>query len=553
MKLYPRLSILVTCLVLVSMLLACGGTPSAEPPTPTEVQQAEPTAVPEPIATQGGTLVFGMSYEPSTLDPHVGSSYEGATVDRAVFDTLVRQDTDGTFHPGLASSWQISGDGLTYTFHLKEGVKFHDGTPLNAEAVKFNFDRIIAPETASEQAIALVGPYKSAEVVDDVTVKLILSEPFGPFLSGIAQPNVGIVSPTAVAKYGDLFADNLVGTGPFMFKEYVRADHITLVRNPDYAWGSDFFDHQGPAYLDEIQFKFIEEALVRSGTLETGETSLINDVAPDDFVKFAADSKYTTYNIIQPGTPLAVAMNVTKAPLDDLKVRQAIEYAIDKKAIVDTLFAGLYELAYSPLAPNTLGYWKGSEEMYGYDPEEAKSLLAEAGWADSDGDGILDKEGTPFKIEWPTFKWQRMNEMATIMQAQLKEVGIDLAVDVVGFSAMYEAANKCEHNLVHTGNTDADPNALSIVYNSANVGNGWAWSCMKDDEIDQFLKEGRATTDPAARIPIYEKLQQRILDLALVIPIRQFTNLLASPARVNGLRFEPIGFAPEFYDVHFEK
>lgn len=552
MKRFPKLSILLTCLVLVSLLLACGGKPTAEPPAPTDVP-AEPTAVSEPAVTQGGTLIFGLSYEPSTLDPHIGSSYEGATVDRAVFDTLVRQDTDGTFHPGLASSWDISADGLTYTFHLKEGVKFHDGTPFDAEAVKFNFDRIVAPETASEQAIALVGPYASAEVVDDLTVKLILSEPFGPFLSGIAQPNVGIVSPAAVDKYADLFADNLVGTGPFIFKEYIRADHITLVRNPDYAWGSDFFDHEGAAYLDEIQFKFIEESMVRTGTLETGETNLINDVAPDDYLRLAADAKYTTYSIIQPGTPLAVAMNVTKPPLDDLKVRQAIEYAIDKQAIVDTLFAGLYDLAFSPLAPNTLGYWTGSEALYEYDPEKAKSLLADAGWADADGDGILDKDGTPFKLTWPTFKWQRMNEMATIIQAQLKEVGIDLSVDVAGFSAMYEAANKCEHNMVHTGNTDADPNALSIVYNSANVGNGWAWSCMKDDQIDQLLKDGRMTTDPALRIPIYEKLQQRILDMALVIPIRQFTNLLASPASVQGLRFEPIGFAPEFYDVHIEK
>ncbi len=568
MRPYSLILMIVICALLSSIIIACGATPTAEVPTPTvpltQPAAAVPTQPPTPLATStpqptvpsitsGGKLVFGMSWEPSEIDPHVGSSYEGATVDRAVFDTLIRQTPDGAFHPGLATRWEISADGLTYTFYLREGVKFHDGTPLNAEAVKFSFDRIANPATKSQQAISLIGPYASSEVVDELTVKIHLKEPFGPFLSGIAQPNVAIVSPAAAQQYGEDFDDHLVGTGPFIFKEWVRQDHITLVRNPDYNWASDFFDHQGPAYLDEIEFKFIEEGTVRTGTLETGETNMINDVSPEDFARLASDPNYKTYSIIQPGTPLSIAMNVTKPPLDDVKVRQAIEYAIDKKAIVDTLFAGLYELAYSPLAPNTLGYWSGAEQMYGYDPEKAKSLLDEAGWQDSDGDGIRDKEGQPLKLWWPTFKWQRMNDMATMVQAQLKEIGIDLSVDVVAFPSMYETANKCEHNLVHTGNTDADPNALSIVYDSSNVGSGWAWTCIEDAEIDDLLRQGRVTVDPAERVPIYTKLQQRILDLALVVPIRQFTNLVATRAEVQGLRFELIGFAPEMYDVHIER
>jgi peptide/nickel transport system substrate-binding protein len=587
MRPFVRISLAVTCVVLIFTVVACNAapTPAAVPPAPTAAPVSQPTTAPAPQptaaaaaqpttaaavqpteaaapqptaasatkATSGGKLVFGMSYEPTQLDPHVGSSYEGATIDRAVCDTLVREATDGTFHPGLASKWEVSQDGLTYTFYLRKDVKFTDGTAFNAEAVKFNLDRIVDPATKSEQAISLVGPYASTEVVDDYTAKVHLKEAFGPFLGGIAQPNVSIVSPAAVKQYGDTFGDHLVGSGPFILKEHVRADHVTLVRNPDYNWGSDMFDHQGAAYLDEIEFKFITESTVRGGTLDTGETNMINDVPPEDFVRLAADSKYKTYNIIQPGTPLAIALNVSKAPLDDLKVRQALEYGIDKKAIVDTLFAGQYALAYSPLAPNTLGYWSGSEQMYPYDQAKAKSLLDEAGWKDTNGDGIREKNGQPLKLVWPTFGWQSMDKMAQVVQAQLKELGIDLTVNVGAFPAMYSAANKCEHNLVHTGNTDVDPNALDIVYNSANVGNGWAWTCTKDTEIDQLLKQGRALTDPAARIPIYTKLQQRILDQALVVPIRQFVNLIATRAEVKGLRFELVGFAPEMYDVHIEK
>ncbi len=539
-----RFSLAVTCVVLILALAACAGgaAPAPAQPTSSSAPAAQPTAIavaaqptaastestapantsepttaaaqpaaatPAGQVTSGGKLVFGLSNEPETLDPLVGSSYEGAAIDGAVFDTLVRETPDGKFHPGLATKWEISPDGLTYTFHLRQDVKFHDGTPFNAAAVKFTFDRIVNPATKSEQSIALVGTYTSTEVIDDFTAKIHLTAPYGPFLSGIAQPNVSIVSPTAVKKYGDTFTDHLVGTGPFIFKEWVRSDHVTLVRNPDYNWASDYFTHQGPAYLDEIDFKFIPEATVRSGTLQTGETNMINDVPPEDFGQLAADPNYKTYNIIQPGTPLAIAMNVTKPPLDDLKVRQALEYGIDKKAIVDTLFAGQYGLAYSPLAPNTLGYWSGSEQMYPYDQAKAKSLLDDAGWK-AGPDGMRSKDGQPLKLEWPTFTWQNMDKMAQIVQAQLKDLGIDLTIDVGAFPAMYAKANKCEHNLVHTGNTDVDPNALDIVYDSSDVGNGWAWTCIKDAQIDQWLAQGRETTDPTARFPIYQKLQQRI-------------------------------------------
>ena len=298
-----------------------------------------------------GKLVMGLGWEPSRLDPHVTSSFEGAIVDRAVFDTLIRLTPEGDYYSGLAEKWEMSEDGKTYTFYLRKGVKFHNGVPFTAAAVKYSFDRIVNPATKSEAARTQLGPYESTEVVDDHTVKIHLKSPFSPLLTGLARSVVAIVEPGAAEKWGEQFDDHMVGTGPFIFKERVRKDHILLVKNPDYNWGSSLYKHTGPAQIDEIMIKFIAESAVRVGTLETGETNLINEVPGLDYARLAKDKAFTTFNPSQPGTPLSIALNTSKPPLSDLKVRQALEHAINKQQIVDTLFAGLYPVAYAPLTP----------------------------------------------------------------------------------------------------------------------------------------------------------------------------------------------------------
>jgi peptide/nickel transport system substrate-binding protein len=500
----------------------------------------------------GGRLIFGLSWEPAGIDPHVSGSAECRIISKLVFEGLVRQTPDGTF-PSLATDWEISDDGMTYTFHLRDDVTFHDGTPFNAEAVKYSLDRIVDPATKSESAASLIGPYESTEIVDDYTVRIHLSEPYAPFLTFLAHPIIAMVSPAAAEKWGEDFDDHMVGTGPFIFKEWVRQDHMTVVRNPDYNWGPASFDHQGPAYLDEIVFKFIPEATVRVGTLETGEVDMINEVPPLDFERLAADPAYNMYTVIRLGAPFAIGMNVTRPPLDDLRVRQALEYAIDRQGIVDTLFPGVSPAVSGPLTPNLLGYWAGAEEMYGYDPAKAKSLLEEAGWVDTDGDGIRDKDGQPLQLWWPAFRFERTNEVAEMVQAQLKEVGINLKVDVLTFAAINEAWNKCEHNLVHFGFLGPDPDVLSVLFLSSNVGSGWAATCIKDDQIDDLLTRGRATTDKDERIAIYTEVQQIIMDKALIVPIRAYTLLIATRAELKGMQFDPVGYVPLFYEVYMEK
>jgi len=228
----------------------------------------------------GGTLVYGLGFDlDNTMDPQVTDFDSTIRVTLNICEPLVWEPTPGRFVPGLAESWEVSPDAKTYTFRLRKGVKFHDGTPFTAEAVKFTMDRVVAPETKAGQSHDQLGPYDHTEVVDDHTAKIGMKQGYAPLLTNL-NGYLGIVSPTAVKKMGLAeFARHPVGTGPFVFKEWVPKDHITLVRNPDYTWGSSFFKRRGPAALEQIVFKIIPEESVRTGTLKTGETQYIDAVS----------------------------------------------------------------------------------------------------------------------------------------------------------------------------------------------------------------------------------------------------------------------------------
>ena len=232
----------------------------------------------------GGTLTYALSFDfDDTLDPQVTNYDSTIRVMLNVCEPLLWMPTATEFYPGLADSWEISDDGKTYTFNLKQGVTFTDGTPFNADAVKFTFDRVVegrnrtaAGEEADPETVIVPGQsfnqvdaYDHAEVVDDHTIKLILSRPFAPLLSGL-NGYLGIVSPTAVGRWGWRFGRKPVGTGPFIVQEWVAQDHVTLAKNPDYNWGSSFFKHAGAAYLDEMIYKIIPDEAVRTGTLISG-------------------------------------------------------------------------------------------------------------------------------------------------------------------------------------------------------------------------------------------------------------------------------------------
>ena len=547
-RLKPHVRFLALTLIpLLTLLTACEFTPTAAPtPIP-----PLPDATPGP--RPGGKIIYGLTLAPSGIDPHVDASSELGIPLTSVYDTLIYQDLDGSFVPGLAERWEVSADGLTYTFYLRRDVKFHDGTPFNAQAVQFNLERIANPETRSRKARGMLGPYDHTEIVDEYTVRVYFKQPYAPFLDAASQVYLGMASPTAVQQWGADYQLHQVGTGPFLFKEYVPNDHLTLVRNPDYAWAPAVYDHSGPAYLEEIEFRFYVDPAVRALALESGQADVMGEIPPQDAVRLEGNQAFTLYKVPIPGQPLQFFFNTEKPPTDDLRVRQALLYATDRQAIVHTIFQDYSPVAYGPLSAVTMGFTPAVEGRYAYDPALAAELLTQAGWTDSDGDGLRDKEGQPLVLQAYLMTWGYLPEVGQMLQAQLRAVGVELQTQTVAFPAAVEAAGKGEHHLAPMVFSGSDPNVLNSTYLSANAEGGFNWSRVRDAELDRLLNEGISTLDPNRRAELYAQAQTRIMDLALVLPVRDYVNLNAAKATVKGLRFDRRGWFPWLHDVYVNK
>jgi len=518
-------SLAVIVSVLVLILTSCSSAPTA----------------------RSGRLVYGLTLTPSGIDPHVNASSELGIPLTSVYDTLVWQDLDGEFVPGLAESWEVSDDGLTYTFHLRQDVKFHDGTPFDAQAVKFNFDRIVDPQTKSQKAVFMLGPYDRAEVLDDHTVKVYLQEPFAPLLDSLSQVYLGMASPTAIEKWGLDYQMHQVGTGPFTFKEYVPRDHLSLVCNPDYNWAPAIFDHQGPAYLEEIEFRFFVEPATRVLALESGEAHVMGEIPPQDAQRLSDDPDFQLIPVALPGTPLQIFLNTERPPTDDLRVCQALLHAADREAIVTAIFKNLSPVAHGPLNAVTIGYDEEVTGLYNHNPELAKDLLKKAGWVDADGDGVLEKAGQPLRVETYLMGWGFMPEVAQLLQAQFKAVGVEMRSQVVAYPAALEAAREGRHNLIPFSLSSSDPDILRTFFHSDG---GFNWAKVRDPRLDALLEEGARTLDPEKRKELYAETQQIIMAEALIIPIRDYVNLNAASAQVKGMRYDLRGWFPWLYDVY---
>jgi len=531
------LSIICLLPLLVS-LAAC------QPPPPQRV------GAPSEGPRQGGKLIYGLTLVVSGIDPHVDASSELGIPLTSVYDTLVYQDLDGTFVPGLAERWEVSDDGLVYTFHLRKNVIFHDGTPFTAQAVKFSFDRIADPQTKSRKAASLLGPYDHTEVLNDHTVRVHFRRPHAAFLDAASQVYLAIVSPTAVQKWGAEYQEHQVGTGPFKLKEYVPKDHLILERNPDYHWAPAVYRHQGPAYLDEIEFRFFPDPASRVLALESGQAHVMGEIPPQDVARLQRSPDFDIVPVPIPGQPLQFFINSEKPPTDDLQVRQALLYATDRQAIVQAIFRGTSPPAYGPLCAVTWGYDESVRQMYPHDPARAAALLEKAGWVDTDGDGIRDKDGQPLVLQMILMSWGYVPEVGQMLQAQWRQVGIEVQMQEMAFPAALAAAREGQHHLAPMLFSSSDPGILSATFHSANAEAGFNWAKVRDEELDRLLDAGAQAMDEKERLALYAQAQHRIMDLALIIPIRDYVNLNGISAKVKGLRYDHRGWFPWLHDVY---
>lgn len=520
-------------LVASIFLSACGSAATPAPAATSAPAAAAPTAAPlgtavptaEPIAEpetasgdkSGGRLVLVGNDDSSQLDPFISTWHSTAIY--SVFDTLISYSPDfTTFEPLLAESWTVSEDNLQVTFKLREDVIFQDGTPLNAEAVKWNLDRYSDPVVASSQSATLNGLLTSTEVVDEYSVTLTLSEAYAPlfeFLSGLE-----IVSPTAYEAAGsDKFNLNPVGAGRWIVKENIPNEHILFDRYNDYNWGVNFVDNQGASYPAEFEIKSVADEATIYAMLETGEAHIAG--IPSQFIdKARANENIEIVQGVNSGLDY-LGFNNEHPILKDPALRRAIARAINRDEIVIAGYDGAADPIYGPLSPTEFGYSERVENIareQTYDPDLAASMLAEAGWTDSDGDGILDKDGEKLEFRFIFPASDTYKRMAETVQAQLSDVGIKLNLEAQEESALKAETVAGTHEVFLLYFGLIDPRILCYIFCSDRIG-GTNRPRYANPDLDVLLKAADTEVDPEARKLKVEAVMELLVQERPTIPL----------------------------------
>ncbi|MDN8592310.1 ABC transporter substrate-binding protein [Paenibacillus sp. 11B] len=500
---------------------------------------------------EGGSLTYALATSPDTLDPHRSGLAVTVRAIRTIYDNLVVQLPDGSIKPWLAKEWSVSEDGKSYTFKLREDVKFHDGTPFNAEAVKFNLDRVIDPATKAANSLALIRPYSSSEVIDEYTIKVNLEQPSQAFLGNLSQALLGIVSPTAAKKYGDQLGKNPVGTGPYTFVKWDENADIVVAKNKDYNWAPETVENEGAPHLDTITFKIVPEEATRIGSVQSKQVLAAETVPPQNIAALKNDPNQQLLQANTVGLPYTLFFNLRKAPWDDVKVRQAVQSAVDVESIVKTLYLGNYERAWSALSPGILGYDASLEGSIHPDINKANQLLDEQGWVKG-ADGIREKDGKKLTLHYVdgSPNREKRNDIAAIIQQQLKQVGIAVEVEITKDIATVVYQN-WDYDLYGNSQVNSDPNALYAFYHTSAEGERPTLSGLSDPKIDKLLEQGAVETDPDKRVDIYNQIQQYLIDQAVILPIYVFPYTVAASKSVQGIKFDSLGY-PLFNDVRIQ-
>lgn len=483
----------------------------------------------------GQPLTVAVFQNPDSLDPAVTGLVSVSQIDTAIFDTLTYKFAgDPKIYPGLASSWSVSADGKIYSFQLRRDVKFHDGTPFNAAAVKANFDHIADPATKSKAAVGALGPYQETQVVSDYEAKVTFKQPNLAFQNEMSQSTFGMSSPTALQKYASDYGNHPVGTGPFVFQSFQNGQQVRLTRNPDYKWGPTPLG-SGPAKVSDIIFRVLSDSAAQRNALNTGEVQVAGNLTPQD-VQTATGSGATKATASSAGMPYGYLVNVTKTPTDDVAVRQAIGYAIDKKSIINTLFEGQFDPADSVLTPTTPGYVSSG---VGYDPAKAQQLLDQAGWTKG-GDGMRSKNGTPLSLNLINITGFGFDNISTLMQAQLKTIGVAATISDQGFPAVATTYNQGKQNLANWFYYDVDPFTLNTVFACNQVTSGFNWSHYCDKSVDAAILQANETVDTAAREGAYKDIVSKLNASGSFLPIYNTKTILVTKG-VTGIKFGPTG------------
>lgn len=503
-------------------------------------------------------IVYGLTLSPSGIDPHINASAELGLPLYSVYDTLIyRHPQTFEFVAGLAETWSVSPDGRVYTFSLRDDIKFHDDTAFDANAVGVTLDRIVDtadPQTTSQKARFMLGPYYEGYVIlDSFTIEIRLTEPYPALLDALSQPYFGIASPTALANIArSTYQMQQVGTGPYKMVDFIPDNRIVLERNPDYAWGPIFYaDVADEPAIERITFLFFEDPETRRLALEAGDVDIIGEIPPHDAEILRGNQEFSFVAQPIPGQPLQFLFNTTATPTDDLNLRKALLYITNRETIVETVFRrDLSPVAYGPLSASTPFYDSGMTSYYNYDPQQAETFFGAAGYTDSDEDGILDKNGQPMQIKMVIAGWGFLPDVAVLMQSQWREVGVDLEIkQVPGYGALLDVANSGEFHLLAFNSFGTDPVFLDSYYMSDGVNNYMGY---QDTELDGWLLQASQATDTVQRNEFYRLVQNRIMDQALILPIRDYTSVVGWSTALDGVIFAPQGWWPLLNNLEYK-
>ncbi len=490
--------------------------------------------VPDPAAAQTppGVLIVGQIAEPKSLDPAAVTAVNDFRILVNVYEGLTRYKA-GTLEvePALATSWSVSDDGTEYTFTLRDGVMFHDGTPFDAEAVKFNFDRMLDEshpyhDTGPFPLSFFFGAVESTEAVDDKTVKFKLNAPYAPFLSNLAYPTGLLVSPEAVKAHGKEFGRNPVGTGPFKFAEW-RSNEAVVVERNDAYWGE-------AAGTDAVVFRPITDANTRVAEMLAGGIDMMVEVPPTSLGQFQGDG----FTVTEQAGPHVwfLILNAKEGPFADQKVRQAANYAINKEAIVNDVLEGTATVAAGPTPPAFAWAYNEDLDPYPYDPEKAKALIAEAGAEGAELTFYVTEGGSGMLDPVP---------MGTAIQADLEAVGFDVKIETYEWNTFLGEVNpglEGKADMAEMAWMTNDPDTLPYLALRSEAWpdkGGFNSGYYANEKVDELLEAARAATDQAERARLYREMQSIVQEDAPWVFVANWKQNAVTSDRVENFRLEP--------------
>ncbi|MBM7872205.1 peptide/nickel transport system substrate-binding protein [Clostridium pascui] len=475
------------------------------------------------------SLVVATAYDAKSLDPHAVNDVASSNVMTQIYGTLVRMNEKNEVVPMLADSFSQL-DELTYEFKLKKGVKFHNGEEMKASDVKFSLER--AAKSALVSHIFGDIDTNSFKIPNDYTISFKTKVPAAGFLSGLSHTGGSILSEKAVTAAGEKYAMNPVGTGPFKFVSWTKGDRVELERFNDFYGEKPKFS--------KMTIRVIPEPTNRAIELESGGVDIAYEISSNDIKRIEENEKLQITRVIDNSTQY-LGFNNQKKPFNDVKVRQAISYALNTKTIVESAWRGVGKVAVGPIGPN-VRYSDKSLQAHEYNVQKAKELLKEAGY----------EKGFKTSI-WTNEKKERV-DMATIMQSQLKEVGIEAEIKILEWGAYLDGLSKGEHDMFIIGWTCQTPDPDLAVYaplHSSKAGTGGNYSFFKNAKVDELIMKGRVMKDSPEREEVYKEIQKEVKDQAPWVFLSNGEQVVGTSKNVKGFVASPFGYHI-LYNVSFQ-